>query len=259
MRQLAKQFAAVFFLGFIALAFAFGYGAITGTILSDQPFPVALRAFGIGLMAAGMSLWVAIRRDEAGKPELNPLFYFTAVSGMLLLLAALLFYNQPFMPLLAQAGVIVALAGLVIALLVMIIAPAFPKPVTVTWPEGGEPQPPVHEHHSEPAEAAHEAAPAAEAAHSTPAAPAAPAAEDDLTRIEGIGPRIESILREAGISTFGALAATAPEAITALLKEAGFKAPFDATTWPKQAELAARGDWDALARLQDELSGGRQG
>ncbi len=259
MRQLAKQFAAVFFLGFIALAFALGYGAISGTILSDQPFPAALRALGVGLMAAGMTLWVAIRRDEAGKPELNPLLYFTAASGALLLIAALLFYNQSFMPLLAQAGVIVTLVGLAIALLVMIIAPAFPRPVTVTWPEGGEPQPAMHEHHGEHAEMAHEAAPAAEVAHGMSPAPAAPVAEDDLTRIEGIGPRIASILKEAGISTFGTLAATTPEAITALLKDAGFKAPFDATTWPKQAEMAARGDWDALARLQEELAGGRQG
>ncbi len=31
----------------------------------------------------------------------------------------------------------------------------------------------------------------------------------------------------------------------------------DATTWPQQAKLAANGDWDALKKLQDKLSGGR--
>jgi hypothetical protein len=32
----------------------------------------------------------------------------------------------------------------------------------------------------------------------------------------------------------------------------------DASTWPQQAKLAAKGDWDGLEKLQDELSGGRK-
>jgi len=32
----------------------------------------------------------------------------------------------------------------------------------------------------------------------------------------------------------------------------------DPSTWPKQAELAAKGKWDQLAILQDELSGGKK-
>jgi hypothetical protein len=32
----------------------------------------------------------------------------------------------------------------------------------------------------------------------------------------------------------------------------------DPTTWPEQAALAAQGEWEALAQLQDELKGGRR-
>ena len=31
----------------------------------------------------------------------------------------------------------------------------------------------------------------------------------------------------------------------------------DPTTWPKQAKMAAAGDWDALKKWQDELDGGK--
>jgi hypothetical protein len=31
-----------------------------------------------------------------------------------------------------------------------------------------------------------------------------------------------------------------------------------ARTWPQQALLAAKGDWDGLEKLQDDLSGGRK-
>jgi large subunit ribosomal protein L21 len=80
---------------------------------------------------------------------------------------------------------------------------------------------------------------------------------DDLTRIEGIGPKVAKTLAEAGISTFEALASTSVEDIQKILTDAGLKM-MDATTWPQQAELAAKGDWDALEKLQDSLSGGRK-
>lgn len=109
------------------------------------------------------------------------------------------------------------------------------------------------------------AAPVKAAAQPAPAAPApaapAPAAPpvrpDDLTRIEGIGPKIQGILSAAGITTFSALAEATPEKIATLLAEAGFKAPADPTTWPQQAALAAKGDWAALEELQNTLKAGR--
>jgi large subunit ribosomal protein L21 len=80
---------------------------------------------------------------------------------------------------------------------------------------------------------------------------------DDLTRIEGIGPKVAKTLAEAEISTFEALASTSVEDIQKILTDAELQM-MDATTWPQQAELAAKGDWDALKKLQDSLSGGRK-
>ncbi len=79
--------------------------------------------------------------------------------------------------------------------------------------------------------------------------------KDDLKRIEGIGPKTVAILKEAGITSFQALAALKPEEIKEILRAAnGRGVP---TTWPQQAKLAAAGNWDALSKLQGELKGGR--
>ncbi|HEY9526467.1 MAG TPA: 50S ribosomal protein L21, partial [Anaerolineales bacterium] len=80
---------------------------------------------------------------------------------------------------------------------------------------------------------------------------------DDLTKIEGIGPKVSKTLIAAGISTFEALASASVEEIQKVLTDAGLKM-MDATTWPEQAKLAAQGDWEALKTLQDNLSGGRK-
>ena len=81
---------------------------------------------------------------------------------------------------------------------------------------------------------------------------------DKLTKIEGIGPKISDLLNNAGITTFAALASTDAERIKEILAEAGnrFKR-HDPTTWPKQADFAAKGMWDELKKWQDELDGGR--
>lgn len=80
---------------------------------------------------------------------------------------------------------------------------------------------------------------------------------DDLTKIEGIGPKVSQALHEAGISTFEALAGATVEDIQKALSEAGLKT-MDATTWPQQAKFAAEGDWDGLQKLQEDLTGGRK-
>lgn len=91
------------------------------------------------------------------------------------------------------------------------------------------------------------------------AAPARPAAErDDLTKIEGIGPKIRGLLHDAGIATFADLADTAVARLQAILDEAGGQYRTAVPeSWPDQAKLAAAGDWDALQALQDRLEGGR--
>jgi DNA-directed RNA polymerase subunit beta' len=79
---------------------------------------------------------------------------------------------------------------------------------------------------------------------------------DDLTKIEGIGPKIAEHLNNAGILTYAQLAATKPEQIREILDAVGGLAAHDPGTWPDQASLAAFGEWDKLREWQDELQGG---
>jgi predicted flap endonuclease-1-like 5' DNA nuclease len=104
--------------------------------------------------------------------------------------------------------------------------------------------------------AAPEAAPAA--AETAPLAEPAPVAPDDLKLIEGIGPKIASILQAAGVTTFAQLAATDVSRLKQILADADFTAPANPGTWPEQAALAAAGKWDEFEALQDELKGGRR-
>jgi len=83
-------------------------------------------------------------------------------------------------------------------------------------------------------------------------------AQDDLTVIEGIGPKISALLREAGIVTFNQLAATSPEQLGEILTNARLRRLADPATWQEQARLAATGKWEDLERLQDTLKGGRK-
>lgn len=80
---------------------------------------------------------------------------------------------------------------------------------------------------------------------------------DDLKKIEGIGPKIASLLNDAGIVTFEDLAKAKKADVKAVLTAAGprFKM-HNPTTWAKQAKLAAKGEWTKLKKLQDELDGG---
>lgn len=98
--------------------------------------------------------------------------------------------------------------------------------------------------------------PAEEVAATRYPKPAA-AKPDNLQLIEGIGPKIAQIMKDAGIDTFAALAAKNASDLRAILDAAGISAITDPTTWPQQAALAARGEWEALEELQNKLKGGR--
>ncbi len=87
---------------------------------------------------------------------------------------------------------------------------------------------------------------------------APPSAKDDLKKVEGIGPKIEGLLNDAGIYTWRQLANTKVEFIKEVLDKAGPRYRIhDPGTWPKQAEMAADGLWDELKKWQDELDGGK--
>ena len=82
--------------------------------------------------------------------------------------------------------------------------------------------------------------------------------KDNLTKIEGIGPKIASLLNDAGIHTFAELSKASNKKLKAILEAAGSRFRMhDPGSWPKQSKLAAAGKWDALKKLQDELDGGR--
>jgi predicted flap endonuclease-1-like 5' DNA nuclease len=99
--------------------------------------------------------------------------------------------------------------------------------------------------------------PAAEPEVEADEEPAAPAQPDDLKKIEGIGPKVASLLNEAGITTFQGMVDAGAEKLEAILNEAGLQM-IDADTWPDQAKVAAAGDWEALGALQAELKGGKR-
>ena len=64
----------------------------------------------------------------------------------------------------------------------------------------------------------------------------AAATPDDLTRINGIGPKVASLLNETGLTTFAQLAQTDVSQIKAILERAGSRYRLlDPTTWPEQA------------------------
>ena len=83
---------------------------------------------------------------------------------------------------------------------------------------------------------------------------------DDLKKIEGIGPKIASILNDAGIGTFKLLSNSNPEKIREILLEKGGKrySIHDPETWPEQAKLAAENRWEELKERQEKLKGGRK-
>ncbi len=87
---------------------------------------------------------------------------------------------------------------------------------------------------------------------------AATGQKDDLKIIEGIGPKIEELLNNAGVLTFRQLADAPVESIQAILNAAGprFRV-HNPATWGEQAELACGWKWTELKALQDKLTGGK--
>ena len=81
--------------------------------------------------------------------------------------------------------------------------------------------------------------------------------DDDLTKLEGIGPKVAKVLKEAGITTFVELANATASDLQKSLDAAGLQM-MNPEGWIDQAKLAAKGDWNGVAKLQKELKGGRK-
>jgi large subunit ribosomal protein L17 len=87
----------------------------------------------------------------------------------------------------------------------------------------------------------------------------APEDTDDLTIVEGIGPKIAELCNAKGIYTFAQLASTSEETLKSMLDEAGARfAVHNPSTWAQQAQMAANGNMDELKVWQDELKGGKE-
>tara|TARA_R110002033_G_scaffold79931_3_gene131033 strand:- start:60767 stop:61852 length:1086 start_codon:yes stop_codon:yes gene_type:complete len=80
---------------------------------------------------------------------------------------------------------------------------------------------------------------------------------DDLTKVEGIGPKISEIFQSSGINSFGDLAEKSEDELNVILAAAGSRyASKNPASWPKQAKMAADGKWDELKVWQDNTKGG---
>lgn len=134
-----------------------------------------------------------------------------------------------FMRLLSEEGPNTELAGLLWWVLCF-----FLLMVVIGWWQSGKKKP-----DEEPAHAAH-------------------SPEDDLTMLEGIGPKVAKVLKEAGVVSFADLAHANPAEVQKALDAAGLQM-MRSEGWIEQARLAAKGDLDGLKKLQGELRGGRRG
>lgn len=88
------------------------------------------------------------------------------------------------------------------------------------------------------------------------AATEVPLNPEDLTLIEGIGPKVNELLHNNGIHTFAELAAADVARLREILEANGLRF-IDPGTWPKQAGLAAEGRMEELHAYMATLRGGR--
>ena len=82
--------------------------------------------------------------------------------------------------------------------------------------------------------------------------------ENDLTVVEGIGPKIKELFHSHNVITWADLANCTVEKCKEVLKSGGKRFEIHKPgTWPKQAEMAAKGEWQKLKDWQDQLDGGK--
>jgi predicted flap endonuclease-1-like 5' DNA nuclease len=81
--------------------------------------------------------------------------------------------------------------------------------------------------------------------------------DDDLERIEGIGPKMAGALRRAGIRSYARLAGSDEATLRAAINDAGLSFAPSLVTWASQARLLADGDEEGFADLVRRLVAGR--
>ena len=81
--------------------------------------------------------------------------------------------------------------------------------------------------------------------------------ENDLTIVEGIGPKIQELFHKNNIKTWKSLSNCSVQKCQSILNNAGEAYRiYNPGTWPKQARMAYEGKWEKLLKWQDELDGG---
>jgi len=82
--------------------------------------------------------------------------------------------------------------------------------------------------------------------------------KDDLTVIEGIGPKIQQMFKDAGIKTWKELSETPVARCREILETGGERYKVhDPASWPMQAKMAYEGKWKALFKWQEEHDHGK--
>lgn len=77
---------------------------------------------------------------------------------------------------------------------------------------------------------------------------------DDLKVIEWVGPKLEKLLQENGLTTFESVSKSSVQNLENIIASAGNKfAMHNPKTWPEQAKLAQQWKWDELTEYQNFL------
>lgn len=80
---------------------------------------------------------------------------------------------------------------------------------------------------------------------------------NDLTVIEGIGPKINELFNKAGVASFAQLSKQTVPQMQKILDDGGDDYRLaNPSTWAQQAVLANENKWAELKALQDSLTGG---
>ncbi len=80
---------------------------------------------------------------------------------------------------------------------------------------------------------------------------------NDLTVVEGIGPKISELCNAIGVTTWAQLAATEVDTLQSMLHDAGSRFQMHKPgSWPAQAGLLAAGQWAEFQQLTADLAKG---
>ncbi len=81
--------------------------------------------------------------------------------------------------------------------------------------------------------------------------------KDNLTKVEGIGPKIQGLLNKDGIWSWKQLSETPEKRLQRILNDAGPAYTIHKPkTWAKQALMCHNGEWEKLKNWQNQLKGG---